>query len=357
MDVEHQKKGEFSMNKNISDINLSINWTAMIKPAQYKLIQDTDNNNAATFEIEPLERGYSTTLGNCLRRVLMSSLYGTAIAAFKIEGVSHEYSTIEHVKEDVIEIVLNMKSITFKGNLGYETKKCFLHVNHQGNVTAGMIDTCEGVEITNPEQIICTTTKNIDFKIEIIIKSGKGYIAANEHQDFDYGFIKIDTLFSPIKNCSFQAEASRIGSKTEYDKLVLNIETNGAIDPELALGLASKILQNQLQAFISFKDVKEIPKPTETKLPFNKNLLKKVVDQELSVRSQNCLKIDNITYLGDLVTKSEAQMLKTPNFGRKSLNEIKQILQEYGLSFGMSIPEWPPENIEELITKYLESDR
>lgn len=334
--------------------NISTNWTSMIKPTEYK-VRNTDPNTCV-FEIEPLERGYSTTLANSLRRVLMSSLNGTAICAFKIDGISHEYSMVDCIREDLTEIVLNLKTIVFRGNAGYDFKKFSLHVKNERVITAGMINTSEGFLVVNKNQVICHTTGDIDLKIDFIVRSGKGYIPAHEQENFDFtnGLIKIDSLFSPVKNCSFEVETSRIGSKTEYDKLLLNISTNGSIDPELALALASKILQDQLQVFISFKDVKEVQKPTKSKLPFNKNLLRKVSDQELSVRSQNCLKVDNIIYLGDLVIKAESQMLKTPNFGKKSLNEIKKMLEEYQLSFGMNVVEWPPKNIEELSKKYLE---
>jgi len=343
------------MQKDKLSNNISTNWTSMIKPTEYR-VEHTDNPNLYVFDVEPLERGYSTTLANSLRRVLMSSLNGTAICAFRIDGVEHEYATINSVKEDVTEIVLNLKEVVFKGNAGYDLKKFSLHVKSEGRITAGMIEASEGFEVSNPEHVICNATSDTDFKIELIVRSGKGYVSASEQKSFDFGtgFIGIDSLFSPVKNCSFQVESSRVGSKTEYDRLSLSVETNGSIDPELALALASKILQDQLQVFISFKDIKEVEKPKESKLPFEKNLLRKITDQELSVRSQNCLKIDNIVYLGDLVVKPESQMLKTPNFGKKSLNEIKQILEEYNLSFGMNVPEWPPQNIEELSKKHLE---
>jgi len=342
------------MKNNVLNNNISTNWTSMIKPTEYK-IHNIDANTCI-FEIEPLEKGYSTTLANSLRRVLMSSLNGTAICAFKIEGVSHEYSTIDGVREDMTEIVLNLKAVIFRGNAGYDLKKFSLCVHNERVITAGMIDTSEGFVVVNKNHVICNTTGDVVFRIDLIVRSGKGYISAHEQESFDFtnGFIKIDSLFSPVKNCSFEIETSRIGAKTEYDKLLLSISTNGSIDPELALALSSKILQDQLQVFISFKDIKEVQKPTKSKLPFNKNLLRKVSDQELSVRSQNCLKIDNIIYLGDLVTKAETQMLKTPNFGKKSLNEIKKMLEEYQLSFGMNVVEWPPKDIEGLSKKYLE---
>jgi len=327
----------------------------MIKPTEFR-IKDTGDKNLNVFEIEPLERGYGTTLANSLRRVLMSSLNGTAISAFRIEGVQHEYSTIEHVQEDVVEIVLNLKGVVFKGNAGYDLKKFSLRAKKKGVVTAGMIATLEGFEVANPEHVVCNLTTDTELQIDLIVRSGKGYATANEQNcsDFGNGFIKVDSLFTPVRNCSFEVESSRIGAKTEYDKLLLTVETNGSLEPELALALAAKIIQEQMKTFICFNDVKEIVKPIKTALPFDKNLLRKVDDQELSVRSHNCLQSDNIIYLGDLVVKPESKMLKTPNFGRKSLNEIKEMLESYDVSFGMNIPEWPPENIEELAAKYLE---
>jgi len=221
-----------------------------------------------------------------------------------------------------------------------------------------MINTVDGLEIVNPELIICNTTKDIKLSMEFIVTSGKGYKVASEHDLSVYGndFISIDSIFSPINSCSFEVSNSRVGSKTEYDKLSLNIETNGSIDPNLALALGAKILQEQLRVFISFKEVKEIEKPKKKKMPFDVNLLKRVSDLELSVRSHNCLKNDNIQYIGDLVVMSESQMLKTPNFGRKSLNEIKELLGQMGLKFGMSVENWPPKNIKELIRTYVGKD-
>jgi DNA-directed RNA polymerase subunit alpha len=336
------------------DNNISTNWTSMIKPIEFK-VQETDSNKS-TFVVEPLERGYGTTLANSLRRVLMSSLNGTAICAFKIEGVDHEYSSIKGVKEDVVEIVLNLKGVVFKGNAGYDLKKFSINLEKKCIVTAGMIQVSEGFKVANPNHVICHLTDNFRFKMDLIIRSGKGYVTSNEQvcNNMMHDFIKIDSLFTPVRNCSFGVESSRIGSKTEYDKLVLSIETNGSLEPELSLALAAKIIQDQMKVFICFNDVQEVEKPIETTLPFDKNLLRKIDDQELSVRSHNCLQSDNIVYLGDLVVKPESKMLKTPNFGRKSLNEIKQMLESYGLMFGMSVPEWPPENIEELSQKHLE---
>lgn len=341
------------MHEEIQKANISLNWVSLIKPANYSI--EEVEENSSIFHIEPLEKGFGITLGNSLRRILLSSLQGTAICAVKISGVEHEYSTIENVKEDVVEIILNLKSVIIKGNAGFSNKKFTLNASKKGPITAGMIDTIDDFEIVNPDLVICNATKDIKLNMEFIITSGKGYKVASEHSELDYGndFIAIDSIFSPVTKCSFKISNSRVGSKTEYDKLALKVETNGSIKADLALALAAKIFQEQLQVFINFKEVEEVEKPKEKKIPFDINLLKKVSDLELSVRSQNCLKNDNIVYIGDLVVKTEAQMLKTPNFGKKSLNEIKELLVEMSLKFGMEIENWPPENIEELIEDYL----
>jgi DNA-directed RNA polymerase subunit alpha len=336
--------------------NISLNWGNLIKPSSY--IVDESTENKTTFNIEPLERGFGTTLGNSLRRILLSSLQGSAICAVKISGVEHEYSTIDWVKEDVVEIILNLKSIAIIGSAGFDNKRLTLSATKVGPVTAGMIKTTADFKIANPDLVICNITKETKLDIELIVTSGNGYKTANEHPKLDYGndFIAIDSIFSPIKRCSFKVTHSRVGSETEYDKLLLTVETNGSIKADLSLALAAKILQEQLQVFINFKEVEEVKKPEKKTIPFNSNLLKKISDLELSVRSQNCLKNDTIVYIGDLVTKTEGQMLKTPNFGKKSLTEIKDILAEMGLRFGMEVSEWPPENIEKLAATYLKDN-
>lgn len=341
------------MHEEAQKANISSNWVSLIKPADY--IVEEVKENRTIFHIEPLEKGFGVTLGNSLRRMLLSSLQGTAICAVRISGVEHEYSTIDHVREDVVEIILNLKSIVIKGNAGFNNKKLTLNISKKGVITAGMISAVDGFEIVNPDLVICNVTKDIKLHMEFMIMSGKGYKVAADHNiiDFANNFIAIDSIFSPVAQCSFSISNSRVGSKTEYDKLSLVIETNGSIAPDLALALAAKIFQDQLQVFISFKEVKEVEKPKEKKILFDLNLLKKVSDLELSVRSQNCLKNDDIVYIGDLVTKSDAQMLKTPNFGKKSLNEIKELLLEMDLKFGMEIENWPPENIKGLIEEYL----
>lgn len=343
--VQESKDGA----KNI----FSANWTSLIKPVGF--VQKPVDQNASTFVIEPLEKGMATTLGNALRRVLLSSLQGAAVSSIKIDGVVHEYSSIPGVREDVSDMILNIKQIAIKYG-GTDRKKMTLKVTGPCSVTAGMIDVTHDMEISNPDLVLCTLDKNAKLNIEFHVSTGKGYTSADDNRKHDtpLGVIPIDAIYTPVKRVIFKDENSRVGSETEYDKLHITIETNGTISPELSLGFAAKILQDQLQTFISFNDVEEAANAEEEKLPFDINLLRRVDDLELSVRSQNCLKNDNITYIGDLVVKTESEMLKTPNFGRKSLNEIKELLVSMNLKFGMEIETWPPENVEELLKKYEE---
>jgi DNA-directed RNA polymerase subunit alpha len=332
---------------------ISTNWTSLVKPAEYFL--ESIDGNVAIFRVEPLEPGFGLTLGNAMRRVLLSSLQGAAIIAARILGVDHEFSTIPGVREDVTEVVLNIKGIVVKYG-GREQKRVNLKVSGPCVVTAGMIEVVNDIEIVNPDHVICTLDKNAKIDIEMIIGTGKGYVPASEHKTIDpiVGLIPIDVLFSPVTRVTYKVENSRIGSETEYDKMLITIETNGSLEPDLALALSAKIIQDQLQIFVNFEDREEEYKVDDETLPFDINLLRKVDDLELSVRSQNCLKNDNMAYIGDLVVRTESEMLKTPNFGRKSLNEIKEVLSSMNLRFGMDVVGWPPENIEELAKKYEE---
>lgn len=327
------------------------NWASLIKPTEY--LQEVINKNASVFKVEPLERGFGITLGNALRRILLSSLQGAAIVSIKIEGVDHEYSSIPGVREDVTDLILNIKQVAIKYG-GKDKKRMTLKATGPCVVTAGMIEVPHDIEIVNKDLEICTLDKNAKINIEFAVFTGKGYVSASDNRlsDMPLGSIPVDSIYTPVRRVTFKVENSRVGSETEYDKLYLTIETNGTLAPELALGFAAKILQDQLQTFISFQDVEEEMKQEEERLPFDINLLRKVDDLELSVRSQNCLKNDNITYIGDLVIKTEAEMLKTPNFGRKSLNEIRELLASMNLKFGMDVAGWPPENIEELVKRY-----
>lgn len=332
---------------------ISKNWNDLIKPANTNYEQNQSNANSASITIEPLERGFGLTLGNGIRRVALSSLQGAAVTAVKIKGVLHEFSSIPGVKEDLVDVILNIKSLVVKLH-STEKKRLTLNVVGPAVVTAGMIETGHDVEVINKDLVICTLDKNAELSMELFCETGKGYVPASQVRSAEspIGLISIDALFSPVKKVSYKVENSRVGQITDYDRLILNVETNGTITPEMAVALAARILQDQLQIFIRFDEAEENKVDTFDDLPFDKNLLKKVDELELSVRSQNCLKNDNIVYIGDLVCKTEAEMLKTPNFGRKSLNEIKEVLANMGLRFGMDIPSWPPENIEELSKKY-----
>lgn len=330
---------------------LSTNWTTLMRPAEYHL---TDLlNNTAQFRVEPLEKGLGITLGNALRRVMLSSLKGAAIVALKIAGVDHEFSTIPGVIEDVTDIILNLKSIVVKYT-GYEKKRIRLVATGPCTVTAGMIEVSSEIEIMNADAIICHLGKDASIDIEFTVATGKGYVPASEQliEDSPIGIIPIDAIFSPVKRVTYKVENSRVGAETEFDRLFLTIETNGSIAPDMALAVAAKTIQDQLQVFINFDEVEQTNEPEEEKLPFDSNLLRKIDDLELSVRSQNCLKNDNVRYIGDLVIKTEAKMLQTPNFGKKSLNEIKEVLGSMNLKFGMEIVGWPPANIEELAKKF-----
>jgi len=352
MSQSSQKKKKTAVVSEAKNITFA-NWTSLIKPTNFTS-EDVDANTKV-FKIEPLERGFGTTFANCLRRILLSSLQGAAITSVKIEGVDHEFTTIPGVREDVTDVILNIKQIVVKYG-GSDTKRLALQVTGPCVVTAGMIETPHDVEVINKDFVICNLGKGATLNMEFTVKTGKGYVACNENRrnDMPLGVIPVDSIHSPIRRVAFKVENSRVGSDTEYDKLFLTIETNGSLDPELALGLAAKIMQDQLQSFIGFDTAEEARHAEEEKIKFDVNLLRKVDDLELSVRSQNCLKNDNIIYIGDLVTKTESEMLRTPNFGRKSLNEIKELLASMNLKFGMEIDAWPPENIEELIKRYEE---
>ena len=329
---------------------LQRNWQTLIKPKQLAVEPGEDPKRVATVVAEPLERGFGLTLGNALRRVLLSSLQGAAVTAMQIEGVLHEFSSIPGVLEDVTDIVLNVKSIDLR-MYGDAPKKMRLRANGPGEVRAGAIETGHDIDIMNPNLVICTLDAGAKITMELTVELGKGYVPAtqNRPEDAPIGLIPVDALFSPVRKVSYRVENTRVGQVTDYDRLALRVETNGAITPEDSVALAARILQDQLQLFINFEEPRH---PSEeirqSELPFNKNLLRKVDELELSVRSANCLKNDNIVYIGDLVQKSEAEMLRTPNFGRKSLNEIKEVLAQMGLHLGMEIINWPPENIEEL---------
>ncbi len=334
--------------------NLNSNWQELIKPNKPGIKPGLDPARQAVIDIEPLERGFGLTVGNALRRVLLSALQGGAVTAIQIDGVLHEFSSVPGVREDVTEIIMNIKEMELRMH-GSGTARVRLSAQGPCEVKAGMIETTHEVEIMNPDLVLCNVDQGSSINIEFMVASGKGYVSAveNRPEEAPIGLIPIDSIFSPVRKVSYQVEDTRVGQNTDYDRLVMEIVTNGTITPEDALGLAARILQDQLQVFVNFEEpeAKKSIDEEQASLPFSKHLLRKVEELELSVRSANCLKNDNIVYIGDLVQKSEYEMLRTPNFGRKSLNEIKEVLTEMGLGLGMDVPEWPPENIEDLARK------
>jgi DNA-directed RNA polymerase subunit alpha len=332
------------------------NWQELIKPNKLEVSPGDDPKRIATVVAEPLERGFGTTLGNSLRRVLLSSLQGAAVTAVHIDGVLHEFSSIPGVREDVTDIVLNVKTIAIKMQ-SEGAKRMTLRKTGPGAVTAGDINTVGDVQILNPDLVLCTLDEGAEIRMEFTVDTGKGYVPSerNRTEDAPIGLIPVDSLYSPVKKVSYRIENTREGQILDYDKLIMTVETNGAVTPEDAVAYAARILQDQLQVFVNFEEPrKEEATTAAPQLPFNPALLKKVDELELSVRSANCLKNDNIVYIGDLIQKSEAEMLRTPNFGRKSLNEIKEVLAGMGLHLGMDVPGWPPENIEDLAKRFEE---
>ena len=326
------------------------NWKELIKPTKLDVQPGADAARTATIVAGPLERGFGLTLGNALRRVLLSSLQGAAVTSVQIDGVLHEFSAIPGVREDVTDIVLNIKSLDIK--LSAEgSKRLTLKGSGPGEVKAADIETGADVEIMNPDLVLCHLDKGAKLSMELTVENGKGYVPAvqNRQEESPIGLIPVDAVFSPVRKVTYKVDNSRVGQVTDHDKLSLEVTTSGVVTPEDAVALAARILQDQLGLFINFDEPQAaLAEDREEELPFNKNLLRKVDELELSVRSANCLKNDNIIYIGDLVQKSETDMLRTPNFGRKSLNEIKEVLGQMSLHLGMEIPNWPPENIEDL---------
>lgn len=321
-------------------------WRDLIKPKGFEVDRDTLREDYGKFTVRPLERGYGVTLGNSLRRVLLNSMMGSAVSAVRFDGVLHEFSTLPDVMEDVTDIILNLKEVRFRQ---YDSEPKTLRISKQGPgpVTAADIQTNDQISVINPDQHICTLGPTGKINAEVLVRFGRGYVAADaENQDLPVGFIGIDSLFSPIRRVNYSVANARVGQRTDYDALTIEVWTDGSLRPEEAIALGSKIMKEQLQIFINFDEASE-PSEVEEKESspsFNENLFRSVDDLELSVRSANCLKNANIRYIGELVTRSEAEMLKTKNFGRKSLNEIKEILSEMGLSLGMKIEGWPPTN-------------
>jgi len=320
------------------------NWRELIKPKRIEIDQDSYSKTYGKFVCEPLERGFGITIGNSLRRILLSSLQGAAIVSVKINGVLHEFSAIPGVLEDVTDIILNLKEVRLKL---LDTEEAVVHLSKEGEgeVKAGDIDTHGLAEVLTPDQHIATLNKEAKLDMEMVVKMGKGYVPAERFKTKDkpIGVILMDAVFSPIKKVNYVVTNARVGQIADYDKLTLEVWTDGSVLPEDAVAYAAKILKEQMTPFINFE---EEPEPVEEEEesqeePLNENLFKPVSELELSVRSANCLKNANITYIGELVQKTEAEMLKTKNFGRKSLNEIKAILEEMGLHLGMKLDNFP----------------
>jgi len=337
-----------------SDELMYMNWQQIIMPEK---VQVSSNPSYGKFVCEPLERGFGITIGNSLRRIILSSLYGAAITSVKFDAVMHEFSVIPGVLEDVSEVILNLKEVRFKLE-DSEPKLVRIEAGGEGEVTAGDIISVDGrCEVLNPKQHIATLTEKASLKMEMKVEVGKGYSLAEENKDEDApaGTIPIDAVFSPVKRVNYTVGNARVGQRTDYDKLTMEIWTDGSIIPEDAVAYAAKILKEQMSIFINF-DEKLEPQPHEKteqkeKPQFNENLYRSVEELELSVRSANCLKNADINKIYQLVSKTEAEMLKTKNFGRKSLNEIKEVLTEMGLSLGMKLdgfvmPEEPTEEGE-----------
>ena len=318
----------------------------LLKPRQVKV--EEQKTYHAKVSIEPLERGFGHTLGNALRRILLSSVPGCAIVDIKIEGVLHEYTTIEGVQEDVIDIMLNLKGV---GIVMHNRDEATLTLNKKGPgaVTAGDITLDHDVEIVDPDYVIANLNKDVELSMEMHVVKGRGYQPANQRalseEEAALGHLQLDASFSPVRKVAYSVEAARVEQRTDLDKLVIDIETNGTVDPEEAIRIAGSILKDQLSVFVNLEgSEEEVHEEPESQI--DPILLRPVDDLELTVRSANCLKAENIYYIGDLIQRTEVELLKTPNLGKKSLTEIKDVLASYGLSLGMRLENWPPPNIE-----------
>ena len=322
------------------------NWQDLKSPQSVEVLKV--NDTYGKFTVKPLERGYGITLGNSLRRVLLSSINGAGIVAARIEGVEHELSTIQGVKEDVTDITLNLKQVSIR-YLGENDTRIRLRSKGPGELFAKDIEASSDIEILNPEQLVATVGQDGKLDMEMIVRHGRGYVSADQNrtEDIPAEFIVVDTIFAPVRRVAYNVSNARVGQMTDYDRLTVEVWTNGAVRPDDALAYAAKILKEQLTVFINFDETEEVDQKQdvesrEEELKFNENLYKPVDSLELSVRAANCLENANIKYIGELVTRTESEMLKTKNFGRKSLNEIKDILAEMGLSLGMKIDGFDP---------------
>jgi DNA-directed RNA polymerase subunit alpha len=328
------------------------NWHELIKPEKLEVDRSKHSETYGKFVCQPLERGFATTIGNSLRRILLSSIQGAAITTVKIEGALHEFTSMKDIMEDVSEIILNIKTVRIKLHSG-ETQKVSIEKTGPGVVTAADIDDNGFVEVMNTDQVICTLTGETTFRAELTVEWGKGYQSAEvqDKENLTIGQIPIDAIFTPIKKIQYITSQARVGQQTDYDKLTIEVETDGSLRPESALAYAAKILKEQLTVFINFDEEEAEPEITEDARkeiePANPYLDKPVEDLELSVRSANCLKNADIHFIGDLAQKTDQEMLKTKNFGRKSLNEIKALLSEMDLTLGMKFENWTPPDTKE----------
>ncbi len=317
-------------------------WKGFQRPKRVASNMDSLTNRYGQFSAQPFERGFGTTIGNALRRVLLSSVEGAAITAVRVEGVLHEFSSIQGVVEDATDIILNLKQIPLKMNVE-GPKTLYLSVDQPGEVTSRMIQEDADVEILDKDVYVATVSEGGSVHIEMRVKTGRGYVSAEKNfdEDLPIGYIPVDSVHSPIRKVNYTVEAARLGQMTDYDKLTLDVWTNGAVTPQDAVGLAAKLIKDHLNIFIDFEEGDEVEVAPQEKPPatYNENLDRSVEELELSVRSYNCLKNANITTIRELVLKTEQEMLKTKNFGRKSLNEIKEILSAMGLSLGMRFDE------------------
>jgi len=321
------------------------NWRELIKPKKLQVEEESLSSTYGKFYAEPFERGFGTTLGNSLRRVLLSSLQGAAITSLRIKGVLHEFSSIPGVTEDVTDVILNLKGVRLKMH-GHEARTIRILHKGEGIIKAGDIVTDPNVEILNPDHHIAVCSKDANLEMEMVVRMGKGYVSADRNRDekAPIGTIPIDSIFSPIRKVNFTVSNARVGQMTDYDKLTLEIWTDGSVKPEDAVAYSAKILKEQLTIFITFDEESEPSEESETeedREKVNENLYRSVEELELSVRSANCLKNAGIKLIGELVMRSEAEMLKTQNFGRKSLNEIKDVLADMGLTLGMKLDGFP----------------
>ncbi|MCC7385256.1 MAG: DNA-directed RNA polymerase subunit alpha [Deltaproteobacteria bacterium] len=325
------------------------NWRDLIKPKALLVDKDSLSATYGKFFAEPLERGFGITLGNALRRVLLSSLQGAAVTSVKIDGALHEFTALPGITEDVADVILNLKDLLIKMRT-YDQKTMRIDKKGPYIIRAGDIETDSTIEILNKDLVIATVGEDGHLKMEMTCKKGRGYVQAEQNKaaTMPVGAIAIDSIFSPVKKVNYHVTNARVGQQTDYDKLTLEVWTDGSVSPEDAVAFAAKIIKDQLSIFINFEDEiePEITVAPEPEAPFNENLLRTVDELELSVRSANCLANANIKYIGDLVQKTESEMLKTKNFGRKSLKEIKEILAEMGLSLGMKLDNWPPKDLK-----------